>query len=61
MDESGKHIETEITAVACAYDPETETEKTAHVIAVGWDKKIHIWADEKEEEVACNKILPRND
>lgn len=33
----------------------------AHVIAVGWDKKIHIWADQKEEEVVCNKILPRNE
>jgi hypothetical protein len=33
----------------------------AHIIAVGWDKKLHIWADEKEEEVSCGKVLPRNE
>jgi hypothetical protein len=38
-----------------------EAEKMAHVIAVGWDKKIHIWADEKEEEVNCCKVLPRSE
>jgi len=30
----------------------------AHVISVGWDRKIHVWADEKEEEVETTKILP---
>jgi hypothetical protein len=54
-------MDCEITGVACAFEPDAEIEKMAHVIAVGWDKKIHIWADEKEEEVVCNKILPRND
>lgn len=64
-DDSGKHVESEITGVACAYDPfaepDPDNEKPAHIIAVGWDKKIHIWQDEKEEEVVCNKVLPRNE
>ena len=68
-DDSGRHVDSEITGVVCAYEPkeedeegeEEEQEKMAHVIAVGWDKKIHIWADQKEEEVVCNKILPRNE
>jgi WD40 repeat protein len=59
-DDSGKHVESEITGVACAFE-DSESEKMAHVIAVGWDRKIHIWADEKEEEVVCNKVLPRNE
>jgi len=54
-------LDCEITGVACAYDPATESEKMAHIIAVGWDKKLHIWADEKEEEVSCAKVLPRNE
>ena len=61
LDETGRHLDTEITGIACAFDPDSETIKDAHVIAVGWDKKIHIWVDEKDEEVACNKILPRNE
>ncbi len=60
-DDSGTHVGTEITGVACAYEPDAESDKMAHVIAVGWDKKIHIWADEKIEEVSCNKVLPRNE
>jgi hypothetical protein len=60
-DDSGHHLDCEITGVACAYDPATESEKMAHIIAVGWDKKLHIWADEKEEEVSCAKVLPRNE
>jgi hypothetical protein len=33
----------------------------AYVISVGWGRKIHIWADEKEEEVETTKILPQGD
>lgn len=60
IDDSGKHVDAEITGVVCAYE-DPDSEKMAHIIAVGWDKKIHIWADEKEEEVLCNKVLPRNE
>lgn len=52
---------TEITAVTCAFDPDLEAEKTAHIIAVGWNKNIFIWADEKDEVVDCSKVLPRNE
>ena len=61
-DENISHISTEITGVSCAFDPtDQEAEKDAHIIAVGWDKRIYIWADEKEEKVTVNKILPRNE
>lgn len=60
-EETGKKLEGEITAVECAYEPDKDNEKMAHIIAVGWDKKVHIWADEKEEEVSTCKILPRNE
>jgi hypothetical protein len=59
VDDEGHHVDSEITGVVCAYDSPTETEKMAHIVAVGWDKKIHIWADEKEEEVVSVKTLPR--
>lgn len=59
--DQGTPISSEITGVCCAYEPDSDQDKMAHVIAVGWDKKIYIWADEKEEEVACNKELPRSD
>jgi hypothetical protein len=51
----------EITGVACAFDPDLEAEKMAHIIAVGWNKNIYIWADEKDEVVECGKVLPRNE
>ena len=60
-EETGKKLESEITQVVCAYDPKQDKDKMAHIIAVGWDKKINIWADEKEEEVSTIKTLPRNE
>jgi hypothetical protein len=52
-EETGKKLDTEITSVCntLAFDPDRDQEKLGHILAVGWDKKIHIWADEKEEEV----------
>jgi WD40 repeat protein len=32
----------------------------SYIFSVGWDKKIHVWADEKEEEVETSRILPRD-
>ena len=29
-----------------------------YIATVGWDKKIHIWSDDKDEEVETTKILP---
>lgn len=59
---TGKKIDSEITAVACVFNPlDEKQEKTSSIIAVGWDKKVYIWDDEKEEEVATDKILPKND
>ena len=58
-------MDSEITAVAntIQFDPDADSEnqKMSHVITVGWDKKIHIWPDEKEEEVETCKILPKNE
>jgi hypothetical protein len=52
-EKTGRKLDSEITAVCntLAFDPEKDSEKLGHIIAVGWDKQIHIWADEKEEEV----------
>ena len=59
---TGKKIDTEVTELVCVYDPEDkEQEKMSYIISVGWERKIHIWADEKEEEVMATKILPQND
>ena len=55
-----RHSDSEITGIVCAFDPKTEGLKMAHIIAVGTDKKIHIWADEKEEEVFTCKTLPKD-
>lgn len=33
----------------------------SYLISAGWDKRIHVWADEKEEEVISTKILPYGD
>ena len=54
-------MDTEVTDLVCVFDPEDiETQlKMSYVISVGWDKKINIWPDEKEEEVEPSKILPQ--
>ena len=33
----------------------------SYILSVGWDKKINVWADEKEEEVEVTKMLPQSD
>ena len=42
-------VDTEITALISIYDPEKRSEKkkvkAPCFLAVGWDKKLHIWAD----------------
>jgi WD40 repeat protein len=48
----GKRVDSEITRMSCVFDPsDTEELRMPYFIAVGWDKKIHVWADEKEEVV----------
>lgn len=60
--ENPKRIDTEITELVCVFDPEDIDSqlKMSYILSVGWDKKIHVWADEKEEEVETNRILPRD-
>ena len=44
------------------FDPKDEKhEKTSSIIGVGWDRKVFIWEDTKEEEVFTDKILPKNE
>lgn len=63
--ETGKKVDTETTALVCRHDPSLTgdelLDEMAHIISVGWSRKIHIWQDEKTEEVDSNKILPQND
>ncbi len=43
------------------FDPDDEEhEKIEYIFAVGWDKRIYIWADEKTEVVETYKMLPLN-
>ena len=28
---------------------------------MGWDRRVYIWEDSKEEEVFTDKILPKNE
>mmetsp|Transcript_8349 Transcript_8349/g.6226 ORF Transcript_8349/g.6226 Transcript_8349/m.6226 type:complete len:217 (-) Transcript_8349:115-765(-) len=71
--ESGRKFDSELTGCCCVYDELSESDeeynkdkeeeerldKTAQIVAVGWDKKVHIWNDEKDEEVETAKDLPR--
>ena len=58
---SGKRVDTEITNLCCVFDPDDVNEiRMPYFIGVGWDKKIHVWADEKEEIVESNKTLPHD-
>lgn len=60
-DITGKKIDTEVTKLVCVFDPEDEENlKGSYIFSVGWDRKIHIWVDEKTETVTTNKILPQD-
>jgi hypothetical protein len=37
-----------------------EEQNPCYIVSVGWDRKIHIWQDDKDEEVETTKILPNN-
>jgi hypothetical protein len=45
--ETGKRVDTEVTALVCVHNPDLpedeKMEEMAHIISVGWDRKIHIW------------------
>jgi WD40 repeat protein len=57
--ETSNRVDTEVTNLCCVFDPEDfENQKMNYIISVGWDRKIHVWADEKQEEVVATKILP---
>ena len=59
---TGKKVDSEITAVTCVFDPKDEKhEKISSIIGVGWDRKVYIWEDTKEEEVFTDKVLPKNE
>jgi WD40 repeat protein len=61
---TGRKIDTEITELVCVYDEEDiakpieDQTAISKIVAVGWDKKVYIWNDDKEEEVETSKILP---
>lgn len=57
-DQSKKSDRKEITSLLCVFDPK-DPEKKAQVISAGWDRKINVWDDDKEETVETNKTLPK--
>lgn len=64
--DTGKKVDSEVTSILSIHDPDDvalpveEQQKMCYISAVGWDKKIHIWQDDKDEEVETCKILPYN-
>ena len=58
----------EITKIVCMFDPKSvgqvdDDEQAVgkdYIVGVGWGKQVHIWADDKEEEVQTSKTLPQN-
>ena len=47
--------------MCCVFDSNDQEElRMPYFIGVGWDKKIHVWADEKEEIVESSKTLPQD-
>ena len=60
-DQNKKSDRKEITTLLCVYDKDCmdDLEKKSQIISAGWDRKINIWDDEKEEEVEVNKTLPQ--
>lgn len=56
----------EITRLVCMFDPaeamakEEDKTKKVYVIGVGWDRRIHVWQDDKDEVVETLKTLPQN-
>lgn len=43
-------VDSEITSLISIWDPDKKKVKTAQFLAVGWDKKLHIWDDPADEE-----------
>ena len=45
--DTGKKVDREVTALVCVHDPDLpeddKMDEMAHIISVGWDRKIHIW------------------
>lgn len=61
-------VDTEITGLISIFDPKKKKVKAPCFLAVGWDKKLHIWqdtaladegqADEDEEDFVSCRDLP---
>ena len=54
----------ELTKLVCLFDPkeadllEDDKTKKSYIIGVGWDRKIHIWQDDKGQEEETLRTLP---
>lgn len=55
--------------MVCIYDPENaegpeENEKMSHFVAVGWDRRLRIWQDDRaceDENITASRDLPNRD
>jgi len=59
-------VDKEVTQLVCIYDPDVpeDQEKMSHFVAVGWDKRLRIWQDDRaseEENVKASRDLPNRD
>jgi WD40 repeat protein len=48
--EKKEKVDSEITSFISIFDPEGKKVKTAQFLAVGWDKKLHIWEDPSKND-----------
>ena len=48
--EKKEKVDSEITSLISIFDPEGKKVKTALFMAVGWDKKLHIWEDPSKND-----------
>lgn len=44
-------VDSEVTALVCICDEEKDEGKDSHIVAVGWDRKIHQWHVDDDEEL----------
>lgn len=42
-------VDKEVTSLVCAYEPEND-EKPSYFVASGWDRRLRIWHDDRENE-----------
>jgi WD40 repeat protein len=61
--ETGKKIDREVTSlVCCVSDPEdSDALRDSQIVSVGWNRRIHVWDVDEEEDLESKHIFPSKD